>query len=148
VFTRIDSTAANDPNRFVSSIFVDPGNPNRAWISYSGFSAATPTLPGHVFEVVYNPALGTATWTSRDGAGAGFIGDLPVNSVVYDSQTGDLYAATDFGVARAAGGTSDWTLSASGMPNVEVSGLTIATDHRRLYAATHGLSAWVLDLPN
>src|SRR5205809_6298513 len=34
-FTRLDSLAANDPNRFVSSIYVDPANANHAWISYT-----------------------------------------------------------------------------------------------------------------
>jgi hypothetical protein len=102
----------------------------------------------HVFEVVYNAVSGTATWTSRDGSGDGFIGDLPVTSVVFDARTGDLYAATDFGVLRAAGGTNNWTLAAAGMPKVEVSGLTLVTAARKLYAATHGLSAWKLDLPD
>jgi hypothetical protein len=32
------------------------------------------------------------------------------------------------------------------MPNVEVAGLTIVPNARRLYAATHGLSAWLLNL--
>jgi hypothetical protein len=32
------------------------------------------------------------------------------------------------------------------MPNVEVTGLTIVPGKRVLYAASHGLSAWKLDL--
>jgi hypothetical protein len=32
------------------------------------------------------------------------------------------------------------------MPNVEVAGLTIVPEKRRLYAATHGLGAWQLTL--
>ena len=32
------------------------------------------------------------------------------------------------------------------MPNVEVAGLTIVSEKRELYAASHGLSAWLLDL--
>jgi hypothetical protein len=32
------------------------------------------------------------------------------------------------------------------MPNVEVAGLTIVPGERILYAATHGLSAWRLNL--
>jgi hypothetical protein len=32
------------------------------------------------------------------------------------------------------------------MPNVEVAGLTIIAEKRRLYAATHGLGAWQLNL--
>jgi hypothetical protein len=140
-WTRIDDDAVT-PNRFVSSIYVDPANGNHAWVSYSGFSANTPLATGHVFEVTYNPATGTATWANRSYD----WGDLPVTDLVRDDTTGDLYAASDFGVARLADGTTTWTLSAPGMPNVEVTGLTIVPEARRLYAASHGLSAWVLIL--
>ena len=146
-FTRIDSLAGNDPNRFVSSIYIDPVNPNHAWISYSGFSAATPSTPGHVFEVTYDPIAGTATWTSLDGATGGPLGDIPITDLVRDDVTGDLYAASDYGVMRLASGSSSWTLAAQGMPNVEVPGLTIVPQARKLYAATHGLGAWSLNLP-
>ena len=55
---------------------------------------------------------------------------------------------SDFGSTRAgASGSTDWNLAAPGMPNVEVAGLTIVPGARRLYAATHGLSAWLLNLP-
>ncbi len=60
--------------------------------------------------------------------------------------TGDLYASTDFGVSACAAGTTTWTLAAPGMPNVEVTGLTIIPSERILYAATHGLSTWRLNL--
>jgi hypothetical protein len=146
VFTRIDSLAANDPNRFISGIFVDPSNPDRAWVSYSGYSAATPTVPGHVFEVVYDPGTNTATWTAKDGTGATSIGDQPVNDVAFDAVTGDLYAATDFAVVRLAAGDTAWNLAATGMPNAEVSALTIVPGARKLFAATHGLGAWSLAL--
>ena len=49
-FTRLDCLAANDPNRFVSGIYIDPANANHAWISYRGFNATTPATPGHVFR--------------------------------------------------------------------------------------------------
>ena len=142
-FTRIDSTAANDPGRYVSGIYIDAGNPNRAWLSYSGFNATTPTTPGHVFEVVYNPGAGTATWTDRSYD----FGDIPATDVVRDDATGDVYAASDFGVFLLAGGTTSWTGAAPGMPNVEIAGLTVVPSVRKLYAATHGLSAWSLKLP-
>lgn len=143
VFTRLDSLAVNDPNRFVSGIHVDATNPNRAWISYAGFNATTPTTPGHVFEVTYNPTAGTATWVDVSFD----FGDLPATDVARDDATGDVYAATDFGVFRLPAGSNNWTAAAPGMPNVEVAGLTIVPGARRLYAATHGLSVWVLNLP-
>ncbi len=144
-FTRIDSLATNDPNRFVSSIFIDPANVNHAWISYSGFSAATPTTPGHVFDVRYNPVAGTATWSSLDGSGSGALGDIPVTDLVRDSASGDLFASTDYGVLRLMPASTGWALAAPGMPNVEVAGLTVVPG-RKLYAATHGMGAWSLNL--
>lgn len=145
-FTRLDSLAANAPGRFVSSIYVDPANPNHAWISYSGYNFNTPAQPGHVFEVTYDPNAGTATWTSLD-SGSGPMGDLPVTDLVRDDVTGNLYASTDFGVLTLPAGTTTWLSAGPGMPRVEVSGLTIVPSARKLYAATHGRSAWVMQLP-
>lgn len=145
-YTRLDTLAANDPQRFVSSIYIDPADPNHAWISYSGYNFNTPAQPGHVFEVTYNPGAGTATWTNLDG-GTGPLGDLPVTDLVRDDVTGDLYAATDFGVLRLPNGSSTWVMAGTGMPMVEVPGLTIVPSARILYAATHGRSAWRLQLP-
>ncbi|MGE5156288.1 MAG: exo-alpha-sialidase, partial [Betaproteobacteria bacterium] len=140
-FTRLDDDAVT-PNRFVSSVYVDPTNGNHAWISYSGYNSNTPTTPGHVFEVTYDPVAGTSTWVDRSYD----FGDLPVTGLVEDSVTGDLYASSDFGVLRLAAGTTTWTAAAPGMPNVEVAGLTIVPGDRILYAASHGLSAWRLNL--
>lgn len=64
-WTRIDDDAVT-PNRFVSSIYVDPANGNHAWVSYSGYNVNTPATPGHVFEVTYDPTTGASTWVNRD----------------------------------------------------------------------------------
>jgi hypothetical protein len=145
-FARIDNLAANAPGRFVTSIYVDPANPNHAWISYSGYNFNTPAQPGHVFEVTYDPSANSATWTNLDG-GTGPMGDLPVTDLVRDDVTGDLYAGTDFGVLRLEAGSSTWTVAGTGLPGVETAGLTIMPGDRVLYAATHGRSAWKLTLP-
>jgi len=142
-WTRLDALAPNDPNRFVSGIHIDPANPNRAWISYSGFSASTPATPGHVFEVTYDPTAGTVSWVDRSYD----LGDIPATDVARDDLNGDLYIASDFGVYRLAAGSTSWTAAAPGMPNVEVAGLTIIPAARKMYVATHGLGAWLLNLP-
>ena len=90
-----------------------------------------------------DPATDIATWFDRSYD----VGDIPVTDVAFDNVRGDLYAATDFGVFRLPAGTTDWVAAAPGMPNVEVAGLTIVPGARRLYAATHGLGAWLLNLP-
>ncbi len=152
-FTRIDGLAANSPGRAISSIFIDPANANHAWISYLSYNSLTPTTQGHVFSVTYTPAAGTApataTWTLLDGSGDGFIGDQPINGVVFDQNTGDLYAATDFGVLRLAADdtASGWVMAADNLPVVTVAGLTINPGSRQLIAATHGRGAYQLTLP-
>jgi hypothetical protein len=145
-YTRLDSLASNDPNRFVSGIYVDPANANHAWISYSSYSSLDPAAPGHVFSVTYDPIGGTATWTNLDGSGATAFPDFPATDIVHDSN-GDLYVSNDWGVLRRANGSSDWVVAGTGLPMVEVAGLTIVPGARVLYAATHGRSAWKLTLP-
>jgi hypothetical protein len=142
-WTRLDSLDPNSPGRFISSIYVDPRNPNHAWISYSGYSARTPSQPGHVFDVTYDPVAGTAVWTSLDGN----TGDIPVTALVRDDETGDLYSANDFGVLRLPRGSTTWQTAARGLPNVEVPWLSISRSARVLYAATHGRGAYALQLP-
>jgi len=145
-FVRLDSLAANSPNRWVTGIYIDPDNANHAWISYSGFNAATPATPGHIFSVTYDPGAGTATWDSLDGS----LGDLPLTDVAVDGNT--AYVSSDFGVLKRSG-NGQWTAAGSGMPKVEVAGLTLVPGEGHghhadsiLYAASHGLGAWKLDL--
>src|SRR5437867_6686783 len=146
-FTRLDTlpSATAAPGRFVSSIYIDQSNPNHAWISYSGYSSLTPSTPGHVFSVTYNPIAHNATWVNLDG-GTGPMGDLPVTALVR-SVRGDLFAGTDFGVFRLASGSSTWTVAGTGLPAVEVAGLTMVNGSHVLYAATHGRSVWALRIP-
>jgi hypothetical protein len=146
VFTRIDQTSTASPGRFPSSIYVDPANPHHAWISYSGYNVPPPPLPpnpppGHIFSVTWNGTA--ATWTLLDGT---TFPDLPATGLVRDDPTGDLYVSTDFGVLRLAKGSTTWTVAGSGLPKVEVAGLTILAGQRLLLAATHGRSAWTLPL--
>src|SRR6266478_3193055 len=157
-FTRLDTLDANAPNRAISSISIDPANPNHAYVSYLSYnelivsSGQTP-LPGHVFSVTYDPTAnggtGGATWVSLDGSGNGAIGNQPVNGVAFDPVKGDLYAAIDFGVVKLAGANAanGWTMAAPGLPVVTAAGLTINPGARQLLAATHGRGAYQLTLP-
>jgi hypothetical protein len=141
VWTRIDPPS-NSPNRFVSAIHVDPTDPRHAWISYSGYNAITPAQPGHVFEATWSGS-GAATFVDLSYN----LPDFPITAVVRDDLTGDLYAASDFGVMKLPSGGSTWIAAGTGLPMVEVSGLTIVPSARILHAATHGRSAWSMQLP-
>jgi hypothetical protein len=142
-FTRLDSLAENDPPRYPTAIFVDRSDPNRAWITYSGFNAKTPLTPGHIFEIRYNPSNGAVTFTSLDGHRINGFGDIPASSVIVTS-AGTLYVGTDFGVVVKQKNSSVWRRAAAGMPNVTVSDLVYVPERGMLYAATHGQGAWGL----
>ena len=154
VFRRIDD--ASSPGRFVSGITIDPTNPDRAWITYTGYNETTPSTPGHVFQVTVDPKSGRATWDliepgDGNGKGNGSLGDLPVTSIARDSATGTLYIGTDFGVlANAPNGagkyTGPWRPAATGLPQVEITDLKVDASTHTLYAATHGRALWQLSL--
>jgi hypothetical protein len=145
-FTRLDTPA--QPRRFPSGISVDANDSNHAIVSFSGFSAYTPAQPGHVFDVEFNQTTGAATWTDLTFD----LGDQPVLDVALDPATGDIYAATDFGVDRLVPGSGTWITAADDLPKTAVYALTLAPGKHRgdrlLYAATHGRGAWRAELPD
>jgi hypothetical protein len=144
---RIDTSSSVDPERYPTDIYIDPSDPNHAYISYSGYNHVTPTTPGHVFEVQYDAASGTATFTRLDGSGPHAIGDLPVGTIERDERKGVLYAGTDFGVIRRTGPNTGWTQAMPGLPTTTVPYLKIDQENRVMYVTTHGFGAWELKLP-
>jgi hypothetical protein len=138
-YLRVDTPL--QPRRFVSGIAVDPAKSNHAWLSFSGYEAYTPTTPGHVFEVLVNDD-GSAVWKDLSYN----LGDQPITGIVRDDVTGDLFASTDFGVDMLPSGSTIWVPAGANLPPVAVYGLTINSGARVLYAATHGRSAWKLNL--
>ena len=147
VWKRIDTSSSVDPQRYPTDIYIDASDPYHAYISYSGYNQATPTTPGHVFEVRFNPASGTATFTSLDGSGGKALGDLPVGTIERDERKGVLYAGTDFGIAKQQNPQTGWTDAHPGLPTTTIPNLDIDQKNRVMYVATHGFGAWTLDLP-
>jgi hypothetical protein len=139
-FDRIDTD--DQPSRFISGIAVDPADANHAYVSFSGYDAATPDQPGHVFDVKYDPASGTATWKNLDAN----LPDQPITDVAYDDFTGDLYAATDYTVLRRPFGATAWEQAGAGLPLASVPGITLVPGGRVLYAPTYGRAVWRLAL--
>ncbi len=162
---RIDN--ATSPTRFPSGIYADPADTGHAWVTYSGYNAATPTTPGHVFEVRENgTAAGSGIFTNLNVEGGGTSsyptpfsdGDLPASDVARDDATHTLYVSTDFGVLVGRNdGHSGWHVT-EGMPRYEVMHLEIQPSSRVptcvgathcprfLYAATHSQGIWRMRL--
>jgi len=139
-FTRIDTPVV--PNRFVTRIVPDRTDVNAAFISYSGFNALTPSAPGHVFRVVFNPSTRLASFTSFDRD----LGDLPINTLAVDDLKGDIYAGTDFGPLLLRKGSATWELAGVGFPEALMVDLRYVPSQRVLVAATHGLGIFYLRL--
>jgi uncharacterized repeat protein (TIGR01451 family) len=132
-----DVTRANLPARPVSQIAVDRSNWRIAYLSYAGFSAATPSNHGHVFKTTD----GGGTWTDISTE----LPDAPVNSVVLDPAFPDtLYAGTDIGVYVTTDGGGSWQRLGSAMPKVASWQLDFDASHRLLATGTHGRGAYTL----
>jgi hypothetical protein len=140
-FDRIDTDS--QPQRFISGIAIDPADPNHAFVSFSGYNASTPGQPGHVFDVHYDPATSSATWTSLDSN----LPDTPITDIAYDELTGDLYIGTDYAVLRRPAGATAWEQAAAGLPLASMTNTVLRSDGRVLYVATYGRAAWQLALP-
>ncbi len=116
----------------ISSIAVDPQNPDRVWISKSNFSDGN-----KVFE--YD---GT-TWRNISGN----LPNVPVNCIVYQNGSPDrLYVGTDIGVFYSDYGSAYWESYGSGLPNVIVYDLAIQYSSHKLRAATFGRGIWEVDV--
>jgi hypothetical protein len=137
---RIDTTSSVDPPRYPTDIYVDPTDSNHAYITYSGYNANTPDTPGHVFEVTYDPATQSATFTNLEGKGGHALGDIPVGTIQRDERKGTLYIGTDFGPAQFKG--NGWKPLKPGLPITTVPYLKIDQQNRILYVTTHGFGAW------
>ena len=132
-YKRLDTPG--QPQRFVSGIAVDPNDPQPRLRLVLGYEAYTPATPGHVFDVRYNPAHGTATWTNISYD----LGDQPITDVEYDSATGDLYVAHRLRrPAASINGGTQLDHRRRGLPPVAVYDLTLASATQRRPAALRG----------
>ena len=132
-WTRLDQGQL--PNRPVTSIAVDPSNYRIAYVSYAGFSEATPSRVGHV----YKTTDGGQHWTDVSGD----LPSAPVNSVLLDpSFPNTLYAGTDVGPFVTYNGGADWYAMGSDFPIVAIWQLNMDPSHRTIAAGTHGRGAF------
>jgi photosystem II stability/assembly factor-like uncharacterized protein len=137
--TFTDVTKPPLPRRYVTDLAVDPADPGRALVTYSGFNVSSPETPGHVFETRDQGAI----WTDISGD----LPDLPVNSIALDPLVpGAVYVGTDLGVFRTSDGGKSWIRFGNGMPMTAVFMLRYHASSRSLIAATHGRGVFRLPL--
>jgi MYXO-CTERM domain-containing protein len=128
------------PTRYGSGIALDAADPSTLYASFSGFSEATPTTPGHVFR----STDGGTSWTGLEPGGV----DIPVNSLVaHPTSSGVLFVGTDLGVLASYDSGKTWSPPATGLPTTAVHWLGYHAASSQLVAATYGRSAWSVTFP-
>ena len=116
-------------------ISIDPLNPDKVWVSFSGYSAA---------NKVFATTNGGSTWTNVSAG----LPNLPANCLVYEKNSPDrIFVGTDIGVYYTDNTGTGWQPYFTGLPNVIVKELEIFYPTRKLRAATYGRGLWESDLP-
>jgi hypothetical protein len=139
------------PAREVSAIAVDPADPLRVAVGFSGYAEVNPLFrTGSCFI----SANGGGSWSDASGTEAnveGNLPDLPLHDVVFDSSTmpSTLIAATDGAVLASADSGAHWRVLGVGLP--AVSCLSLAIDNgatpRVIRTGTYGRGAFELNRP-
>lgn len=125
------SLPVNDAS--ITYITVKNNNPNKVWITLSGFNSFS----------VFETRDGGESWEDISTG----LPEIPINCVVQNilnTDTTELYAGTDLGV-YVRKGRSRWIPFMTHLPNVIVNDLEIRYDSQgsgKLYAGTFGRGLW------
>ena len=141
MFLTIDGTNFNDVTgtlpvaaASISAITVSGSDPNKAWVTFSGYSAA---------NKVWQTVDAGVTWSAYTTG----LPNLPVNTIVYQNGSNDgLYVGTDVGVYFRDNSLASWQPFMTNLPNVDVHELEICYLNGKLRAATSGRGLWETDL--
>jgi photosystem II stability/assembly factor-like uncharacterized protein len=119
----------------ISSITVDPENPNELWVTLSGYVNG---------KKVYHSTDAGLTFTNATYN----LSNVPVNGAVIDklSEHHDLYIGTDVGVFFLDETAQQWVYYGAGLPNTSVTDLEIQYSSRKLRIGTFGRGVWENDL--
>ncbi len=118
------------PDRYVTDIAVDPGDPGHVFVSFSGYR-----LDEHVPYIFESHDTGN-TWTDITAN----LPRAPVNAIALYSSF--VFVGTDVGVFIKTGDT--WEVLGSGLPPSVIMDLKIVGNS--LVAGTHGRSTYRFDL--
>jgi photosystem II stability/assembly factor-like uncharacterized protein len=125
--------SAGLPDRYISSITVDPTNAEVAFVTVSGYES------GHIFKTANTGDL----WVDVSGN----LPDIPTNALLMDPLNPSyLYAGTDIGVFVSPSGGTTWFTFNNGMPPAVVTGFA-AQSSGLIRLATYGRGMWELTRP-
>jgi uncharacterized repeat protein (TIGR01451 family) len=134
------------PNRPMQDVTTDPLNPLLGYAAVGGFTANTPSTPGHVFQVTCTAACASFTWVDKSGN----LPDIPANAIVANPRNpNQVFVGMDWGLYY----TDDISVATplwqrfEGLPHVMVWSLSTDRGFTTLAAFTRSRGAWVWPLP-
>jgi hypothetical protein len=132
-WTNATGTAAS--GGALTYITVSPTDPNKAWVTVSGYSAGN-----KVFQTVD----GGVTWMNISSN----LPNLPANCSVYEAGSNDrIYIGMDVGIYYKDNSSTNWTLYNAGLPNVAIMDLEMSpAAPGKIYAATYGRGVYEADV--
>lgn len=136
-WTLVDGAGGRLPDRWISSIAIDPADHAHVLVSFMGYEP----------DNVWVTRDAGASWQPASGIGAGALPALPVNWVVLHPRLPTLlFAATDLGLFCSTDGGASWSPVAGGPENVCIDQL-VWKNERELLCVTHGRGVWLATLP-
>lgn len=146
--TWVNLTNANAilPNRPIMDVATAPDTPWQGYAAVGGFTANTPTTPGHVFQVTCTANCASFVWIDKSGN----LPDIPANSVIVNPHIpNQVFVGTDWGLYY----TDDidatpvvWQRH-EGLPHVMVWDMAIDRGFTTLAVFTRSRGAWAWPLP-
>jgi photosystem II stability/assembly factor-like uncharacterized protein len=130
---QVGGVANGLPAAAVTRIAVDPGNPDIAYATFSGFLSGA-----HVFKTTN----AGGSWAALSNGLPG----IPADTVTMESSS-IVWVGMDDGVYRSADSGASWTRYGVGLPRVPVYEIAIDLTRGRLFAGTHGRGTFVLTRP-
>lgn len=139
-WTKINT--ASLPNRAITSISVNPSNPNDILVGLSGSGT------GHIYECT-NTAATSPVFTSVSGSNNSALPDVSLNCIARDplDPVNTLYVGTDIGVFASNNAGTTWYNATIplGLPAVQVTAIQV-TNYRGLNVSTYGRGIWRLNI--
>lgn len=123
-------------NNWITGIAIDPSNPKRLAISFSGYDSRR--------VMVSTNAGAPGSWMDYSEE----LPPMPCNHIVWRKGTDQLFVATDVGVYVRNGSMPSWLPFKTNLPNVGVQWLEINDLAQKIRAATYGRGLWESDLPS
>ncbi len=132
-----EDIGATLPDKWVSRIIVDPFQPSRVYIAFSGYRE------GDEGAYLFQTDNRGKSWKNITAN----LPKAPLNDLLIDpAQASQLYIATDVGVYYGNVQEQKWHLLGKGLPIVPVTDMDLHKASRQLAAATYGRSIYRLDL--